>query len=63
MVPKMLDKARRNLSLAGIENATFQEASAEDVPFPDEHFDVVISNGAFNLIPGKTKGVLIRAQK
>ena len=57
VVPKMLAKARSNLSQAGIENASFQEASAEDVPFPNEHFDVVISNGAFNLIPGKTKAL------
>jgi SAM-dependent methyltransferase len=31
--------------------------SGEDLPFPDESFDVVISNGAFNLIPDKAKAV------
>ena len=57
VVPKMLEKARSNLSQSGIENVTFQEASAENIPFADEHFNVVISNGAFNLMPYKTKAL------
>jgi SAM-dependent methyltransferase len=51
MIPEMLERARRNLRQTNIKNATFQEATAEDLPFPDESFDVVISNGVFNLIP------------
>lgn len=54
VVPMMLEKARSNLSQTGIENVTFQEASAENISFADEHFDVVISNGAFNLMSYKT---------
>jgi arsenite methyltransferase len=34
-----------------------QEASAEDLPFKDQSFDVVISNGVFNLIPDKARAV------
>jgi ubiquinone/menaquinone biosynthesis C-methylase UbiE len=31
----------------------FQEASGEKIPFTEASFDVVISNGVFNLIPDK----------
>jgi ubiquinone/menaquinone biosynthesis C-methylase UbiE len=37
----------------GLENVTFVEGSAEKLDFPDDSFDVVISNGVFNLIPNK----------
>src|SRR5216684_2764364 len=39
MTPEMLEKAR--------------EGEAERLPFPDESFDVVISNGVIDLIPDK----------
>jgi arsenite methyltransferase len=54
-VPEMLKRAEENLRQTHLENVTFQEASAEALPFPDETFDVIISNGAFNLIPDKAK--------
>ncbi len=57
MIPEMLDRARKNLSSASHANVTFQEASAESLPFSDERFDVVISNGVFNLIPNKAKAL------
>lgn len=53
VVPEMLARAGENRRLAGIENVTFQQASGEKLPFADDRFDVVISNGAINLIPGK----------
>ena len=53
--PQMLAAARKNLSKTSLNNVTFQEASAENVPFLDASFDVVISNGAFNLVPDKLK--------
>jgi ubiquinone/menaquinone biosynthesis C-methylase UbiE len=37
-----------------LKNVTFTEASAEKLPLPDASFDVVISNGVFNLIPDKS---------
>lgn len=40
-----------------IKNVLLQEASAEDLPFKDESFDVVISNGVFNLIPDKARAL------
>lgn len=57
MVPEMLERAMKNLNETTLNNVTFQPASAENLPFPDEHFDVVISNGVFNLIPDKVKAL------
>ncbi|MEW6659638.1 MAG: methyltransferase domain-containing protein [Thermodesulfobacteriota bacterium] len=45
----MLDTARSHLALLGLTNVSFQLAAAESLPFPDNDFDVVISNGVFNL--------------
>jgi len=38
-------------------NVSFREATAEDLPFPNESFDVVLSNGVFNLIPDKARAL------
>jgi arsenite methyltransferase len=56
-VPEMLKRAEKNLQEMSVANVTFQEASAEALPFPDESFDVIISNGVFNLIPDKEKAL------
>jgi arsenite methyltransferase len=56
-VPEMLERARRNLAQTGLTNVTFTEASGEALPFEDESFDVVLSNGAFNLIPAKSQAL------
>ena len=57
MTPEMLARARRNLQDLPLNNVSLQRASAEDLPFPDQTFDVVISNGVFNLIPDKAKAL------
>ena len=57
LVPEMLKQARTNLKKTSLKNVTFQEGSAEELPFPDGTFDVVISNGVFNLIPDKAKAL------
>jgi SAM-dependent methyltransferase len=57
MSSEMLERARKNLSLTHLKNVSFQESSAEDLPFPDQFFDVVISSGVFNLIPDKLKAL------
>ena len=41
-VPALLERARRRAQAEGLE-ATFQEADAEALPFPDGAFDVVLS--------------------
>ena len=56
-VPEMLERARKNLERSGLTTVTFEEGSGEQLPFPDDCFDVVISNGVFNLIPDKQKVV------
>jgi len=53
----MLNRARINLEKTSLKNVTLQEGSAEQLPFPDEAFDVIISNGVFNLIPDKEKAL------
>jgi len=58
IMPEMLNKARENLSLTDLDNVSFKQASADSLPFPNEKFDAVISNGAFNLIPEKSAAIL-----
>jgi len=51
--PEMVARAYENLKQTDLTNVAFQEFSGEELPFPDGSFDVVISNGVFNLIPAK----------
>jgi SAM-dependent methyltransferase len=53
MTPEMLAKARAAVVEMGATNVVFVESEAERLPFPDESFDVVISNGVIDLIPDK----------
>jgi SAM-dependent methyltransferase len=53
MTPAMLDKARNNARLLGLDNAKFREGYLEDLPVDDASVDLVISNGVLNLCPDK----------
>ena len=53
MTPEMLAKARSAAAELGAENVEFVEGEAEHLPFADESFDVVVSNGVIDLIPDK----------
>jgi arsenite methyltransferase len=53
MTPAMLAKARSAAAELGAGNVEFVESEAERLSFPDESFDVVISNGVIDLIPDK----------
>jgi ubiquinone/menaquinone biosynthesis C-methylase UbiE len=53
MTPAMLAKARAAASAMHLSNVEFVEGEAERLPFPDESFDVVVSNGVIDLIPDK----------
>ena len=53
MTAAMLAKARTAATEMRVVNVEFIEAEAEQLPFPDESFDVVISNGVIDLIPDK----------
>jgi ubiquinone/menaquinone biosynthesis C-methylase UbiE len=43
LTPEMLQKARQRCSEARLDNVTFSEGSATDLPFPDRCFDVVVT--------------------
>ena len=53
MTPEMLAKARAAAAATDVGNVEFVEGDAEEMPFPDASFDVVISNGVIDLIPDK----------
>ena len=53
MTVEMLAKARVAAAELGVTNAEFVEGEVERLPFPDESFDIVISNGVIDLVPDK----------
>lgn len=53
MTPEMLAKARAAAVEMKATNVEFVAGEAENLPFEDESFDVVISNGVIDLIPDK----------
>jgi arsenite methyltransferase len=53
MTPEMVAKARGSIAEMGLGNVRIVEGSAEQLPFDDASFDVVISNGVIDLIPDK----------
>jgi SAM-dependent methyltransferase len=55
MTDEMLGLARKNQAEAGVENAEFLKGQIEDVPLPDAHVDVVMSNCVINLSTDKPK--------
>jgi arsenite methyltransferase len=50
---EQLQKARRVAAEQRFDNVRFEAAWIEELPFEDESFDVVISNGVINLSPAK----------
>ena len=53
MTPDMLDLARRNQASVGLTNVEFIQGEMENIPLPDAHVDVVISNCVVCLSPDK----------
>ncbi len=51
----MLEKAEANRAKLGFTNVEFVKGDIEEMPLPDNHFDVVVSNCVLNLVPDKTK--------
>ena len=53
LTPEMVEKARSNIERLGIVNVDVQLGSSEALPFAEASFDIVTSNGVFNLSPRK----------
>ena len=53
--PDMLTLARANAAQADVTNARFLHGHIEDIPLPDGHVDVVISNCVINLSADKPR--------
>ena len=53
--PEMISLARANAAAAGAGNVEFLHGSIEDIPLPDGHVDVVISNCVINLSADKPR--------
>ena len=51
----MLDKANANKKKLGYANIEFIKGDIEEMPFPENIFDVVVSNCVLNLVPDKNK--------
>jgi arsenite methyltransferase len=60
MTDEMLALARENQEKSGVENAEFLKGQIEDVPLPDDHVDVLLSNCVINLSTDKA-GVIREA--
>ena len=57
MSPEMIAVAEAGLKAADFSNVEFRPARVEDLPFPEESFDVALSNGVLNLIPDKPRAL------
>ena len=55
MTDEMLELAEKNKAEAGVENVEFLKGHIEEVPLPEDHVDVVISNCVINLSTDKPK--------
>ncbi len=55
ITPEMLEKAKRNLARAAVSAYDLRVSGAEEIPYDEGTFDVVISNGVLNLSPLKEK--------
>ena len=55
MTPEMVERARRNIEDAGVEQVEIHEGLIEELPLPDKFVDVVISNGVLNLSTRKSR--------
>lgn len=55
MTDEQLTKAQQLRDAAGFENVAFEKGYIEKLPFEDEMFDVVVSNGVINLSAEKDR--------
>jgi len=62
MTDEMLELAEKNRAEAGTENVEFLKGEIEEIPLPEDHVDVVISNCVINLSTDKA-GVIGEAHR
>ena len=51
----MIDKAKTNIESVGLKNVEFVCGSSDKLPFENDFFDIIASNGIYNLSPDKEK--------
>jgi arsenite methyltransferase len=59
LTPEMVEKAQANFVRTGANNASAVVAGSEAIPYDDNTFDVVTSNGVLNLSPLKEQSLEI----
>jgi 2-polyprenyl-3-methyl-5-hydroxy-6-metoxy-1,4-benzoquinol methylase len=57
LTPEMIRKANANKETMNLYNVDFQVASVQDLAGMDGRFDLIMSNGVFNLIPDKDEAI------
>jgi len=57
ITPEMVERAKANLKQVKLPNVSFHQASADQLDFPPEGFDVAISNGVLNLVANKERAL------
>jgi arsenite methyltransferase len=55
--PAMLTRAAKNIRLSHAQTVSLHQGCAESLPFPDASFDMLISNGVYNLVPNKPRAL------
>lgn len=55
LTAEMLARAKENCKATGVTNVELVQVDNEEIPFQENMFDVVISNGAINLSPNKLR--------
>jgi SAM-dependent methyltransferase len=56
-VAEMIDAATREANRLSLENARFEVAGVDNLPFPDDHFDAVISRFGVMFFPSPLNGI------
>ncbi|KPU45866.1 ubiquinone/menaquinone biosynthesis C-methyltransferase UbiE [Oxobacter pfennigii] len=57
MTDEMLKLANKNKEKIGVKNVEFIKGEIENIPFPEEKFDVILSNCVINLCESKEKAL------
>ena len=57
LVPEMVEAARRESQRRELHNATFEVASADNLPFPDNSFDAVVSRFGVMFFPSPVDSI------